>query len=194
MKSLAVFCGSHAGRGEVYRAAAVRFAREVARREITLVYGGGNVGLMGAIADAALAEGGRVVGVLPRFLAARELGHPGLTELHLVDSMHERKARMASLSEAFVALPGGLGTLDELFEAWTWMQLGLQRKPCGLLAVGTYFDPLLAFLDRAVEEGFVPSSQRSDLKVSSDPAVLLAKLDSAVLAAGESPESASCRL
>ena len=194
MKSLAVFCGSHVGRGEVYRAAAVRFAREVARREITLVYGGGNVGLMGAIADAALAEGGRVVGVLPRFLATRELGHPGLTELHLVDSMHERKARMASLSDAFAALPGGLGTLDELFEAWTWMQLGLQRKPCGLLAVGTYFDPLLAFLDRAVEEGFVPSSQRSDLKVSSDPAVLLAKLDSAVLAAGESPESASCRL
>ena len=180
MKRLGVFCGSHAGRGESYRAAAAGFAREVARRNITIVYGGGNVGLMGVVADAALAAGGRVVGVLPRFLQERELGHAGLTELYLVDSMHERKAKMAALSDAFVALPGGLGTLEEIFEAWTWMQLGLQHKPCGLLAVGGFFDPLLAFLDRAAEEGFVTSSHRALLKVASDPAVLLAKLASAL--------------
>lgn len=183
MKRLGVFCGSHAGRGEIYRTAAAQFAREVARRGITIVYGGGNVGLMGVVADAALAAGGRVVGVLPRFLEERELGHAGLSELHLVDSMHERKARMAELSDAFVALPGGLGTLEELFEAWTWMQLGLQHKPCGLLAVGGFFDPLLAFLDRTAEEGFVTSSHRALLKVASDPAVLLAKLASAAQAA-----------
>ena len=153
MKSLGVFCGSHAGRGESYRTAAAQFAREVARRGITIVYGGGNVGLMGVVADAALAAGGRVVGVLPRFMMEREVGHAGLSELHLVDSMHERKAKMAELSDAFVALPGGLGTLEELFEAWTWMQLGLQQKPCGLLTVGNFFDPLLAFLDRAVGAG-----------------------------------------
>ncbi len=179
MKSLGVFCGSHAGRGESYRTAAAQFAREVARRGITIIYGGGNVGLMGVLADAALAAGGRVVGVLPRFLQERELGHTALTELRLVDSMHERKALMAELSDAFVALPGGLGTLEELFEAWTWMQLGLQHKPCGLLAVGSYFDPLLTFLDRTAEEGFVTSSQRALLKVASDPAVLLSKLASA---------------
>ena len=151
MKNLGVFCGSHSGRGEVYRSAAAGFAREVARRGLTIVYGGGNVGLMGVVADAALAAGGRVIGVLPRFLQERELGHAALTELHLVDSMHERKAKMAELSDAFVALPGGLGTLEELFEAWTWMQLGLQHKPCGLLAVGLFFDPLLGFLEGASE-------------------------------------------
>lgn len=194
MKSLAVFCGSHAGRGEVYRAAAVRFAREVARREITLVYGGGNVGLMGVVADSALAAGGRVIGVLPRFLQERELGHAELTELHLVDSMHERKARMAELSDAFVALPGGLGTLEELFEAWTWMQLGLQHKPCGLLAVGSFFDPLLAFLDRASEEGFVSANHRALLKVANDPAVLLSKLASAVPPAAAPAASTEDRL
>lgn len=179
MKSLGVFCGSHTGRGESYRAAAAQFGREVARRGITIVYGGGNVGLMGVVADAALAAGGRVIGVLPRFLMDREVGHTGLSELHLVDSMHERKAKMAELSDAFVALPGGLGTLEEIFEAWTWVVLGLQQKPCGLLAVGNFYEPLLAFLDRAVEEGFVSSGHRALLKVANDPAVLLAKLASA---------------
>jgi len=189
MKNLGVFCGSHSGRGEVYRSAADEFAREVARRGLTIVYGGGNVGLMGVVADAALAAGGRVIGVLPRFLQERELGHAALTELHLVDSMHERKAKMAELSDAFVALPGGLGTLEELFEAWTWMQLGLQHKPCGLLAVGGFFDPLLAFLDRASEEGFVTANHRALLKVASDPAVLLSKLASAVPPAAAPPFS-----
>jgi uncharacterized protein (TIGR00730 family) len=135
-----------------------------------------------------------VIGVLPRFLEERELGHLQLTELHLVDSMHERKARMAELSDAFVALPGGLGTLEELFEAWTWMQLGLQHKPCGLLAVGTYFDALLAFLDRTVEEGFVTSSYRALLKVASDPSVLLAKLASAELPVAAAPAPGERRL
>ncbi len=182
MKSLGIFCGSHAGRGETYRTAAAQFAREVARRGLTIVYGGGNVGIMGVVADAALSAGGRVVGVLPRFMVEREVGHAGLSELHYVDSMHERKAKIAELSDAFVALPGGLGTLEELFEAWTWMQLGLQHKPCGLLAVGTFFDPLLEFLDRISEQGFVSSSHRALLKVASDPAVLLSKLASAELA------------
>ena len=195
MKNLGVFCGSHSGRGEVYRSAADEFAREVARRGLTIVYGGGNVGLMGVVADAAhrldlqREHGGRVIGVLPRFLQERELGHAALTELHLVDSMHERKAKMAELSDAFVALPGGLGTLEELFEAWTWMQLGLQHKPCGLLAVGGFFDPLLAFLDRASEEGFVTANHRALLKVASDPAVLLSKLASAVPPAAAPPSS-----
>lgn len=179
MKSLGVFCGSSTGRGEVYRTAAAQFGREVARRGLTIVYGGGNVGLMGVVADAALAAGGRVIGVLPRFMMDREVGHAGLSELHLVDSMHERKAKMAELSDAFVALPGGLGTLEEIFEAWTWVVLGLQQKPCGLLAVGSYYEPLLAFLDRAVEEGFVSSGHRALLKVANDPAVLLSKLASA---------------
>lgn len=190
MNSLGVFCGSHSGRGEVYRAAAAQFGREVARRGITIVYGGGKVGLMGIVADAALASGGRVVGVLPRFMMDREVGHAGLSELHLVDSMHERKAKMAELSEAFVALPGGLGTLEEIFEVWTWAVLGLQQKPCGLLAVGSYFDPLLAFLDRSVEEGFVTSTHRALLKVASDPAVLLAKLASAGQPAAAKPGAA----
>jgi hypothetical protein len=194
MKSLGVFCGSHTGRGEVYRTAAMQFGREVARRGITIVYGGGNVGLMGVVADAALSAGGRVVGVLPRFLMDREVGHPGLSELHLVDSMHERKAMMAELSDAFVALPGGLGTLEEIFEAWTWMVLGLQQKPCGLLAVGTLYEPLLAFLDRAVEEGFVSSRDRALLKVANDPAVLLSKLATAGLPASPQPGAGESRL
>jgi uncharacterized protein (TIGR00730 family) len=193
VRSLGVFCGSNAGRGDSYRAAAGLFGREVARRRITLVYGGGHVGLMGVVADAALAAGGRVIGVLPRFLHEREVGHAGLSELHLVDSMHERKARMAELSDAFVALPGGLGTLEEIFEAWTWMQLGLQHKPCGLLAVGTFFDPLLEFLDRISEQGFVTSRHRALLKVASDPAVLLSKLASAeqpaAAVSGASPDA-----
>ena len=176
MKSVCVFCGSHTGRGEVYKSAARRFGEELARRELTLVYGGGKVGLMGVVADAVMANGGRVVGVIPRFLMEREVGHGGVTELVLVETMHERKATMADRADAFVALPGGVGTLEEIFEAWTWMMLGLHAKPVGLLQVGTFFDPLIAYLDRTVEEGFVATQHRRLLKVSDDPAVLLAKL------------------
>ena len=158
MKSVCVFCGSHAGRGETYRAAARGFGEELARRGLTLVYGGAHVGLMGIVADAVMSNGGRAIGVIPRFLLEREVGHGGLSELHVVESMHERKAKMAEVSEAFVALPGGIGTLEEIFEVWTWVLLGLHNKPVGLLQVGGYFDPLLAYLDRTVEEGFVSAA------------------------------------
>jgi uncharacterized protein (TIGR00730 family) len=174
--SICVFCGSHAGRGERYRAAARGFGEELARRGLTLVYGGGHVGLMGIVADAVMSAGGKVIGVIPRFLLEREVGHGGLTELHVVESMHERKAKMAEHADAFVALPGGVGTLEEIFEAWTWVLLGLHTKPIGLLQVDGFFDPLLAYLDRTVEEGFVSAAHRRLLKVSNDPAVLLAKL------------------
>jgi uncharacterized protein (TIGR00730 family) len=176
LKSLCVFCGSNTGRGEIYSSAARRFGEEMARRELTLVYGGGKVGLMGIVADAVMAVGGNVVGVIPRFLMEREVGHGGVTELVLVDTMHERKAAMAARSDAFVALPGGVGTLEELFETWTWVLLGLHAKPVGLLQVGSFFDPLLSYLDRTVEEGFVSTAHRRLLKVADDPAVLLAKL------------------
>ena len=179
MKSVCVFCGSHTGRGEIYKSAARRFGEELARRGLTLVYGGGKVGLMGIVADSVLENGGRVVGVIPRFLMEREVGHGGVTELLIVENMHERKATMAEYADAFVALPGGVGTLEEIFEAWTWMMLGLHNKPVGLLQVGNYFDPLLAYLDRTVEEGFVSTGHRRLLKVSDDPAVLLARLSKA---------------
>jgi len=179
VRALAVFCGSHAGRDPRHREAAAALGGELARRRVRLVYGGGSVGLMGVLADAVLAAGGEVVGVLPRFLFEREVGHRDLTELRLVDSMHERKAVMAERSDAFVALPGGIGTLEEIFEIWTWVLLGLHRKPCGLLNVGGYFDPLVAFLDRTVDEGFVGAPQRALLQVAGDPAELLERLAAA---------------
>ncbi len=179
MRSVAVFCGSRLGRRPAYRAAAHAFAESAARRGLTLVYGGGNVGLMGVLADAALAAGGEVVGVIPEFLMAREVGHGGVSRLVRVGSMHERKARMAELSDAFVALPGGLGTLEELFEVWTWNLLGLHAKPCGLLDVEGYFAPLVGFLDSTVEEGFVSAGHRAILAVESDPDALLDRLAAA---------------
>ena len=179
MRSIALFCGSSPGRDSHYRSAATGFGRAVAARGLTLVYGGGAVGLMGAAADGALASGGRVVGVIPRFLLDREVGHAGLTELVVVPSMHERKAEMAERADAFVALPGGVGTLEELFEIWTWTLLGLHAKPCGLLNVDGYFDPLLGFLDRTVAEGFVAAADRARLQVGDDAEELLDRLASA---------------
>ncbi len=173
MNSVCVFCGSSPGARPSYLAAAEALGREVARRGWTLVYGGAHVGLMGAVADAALAAGGRVFGVIPDALRAKEVAHEGLTELFVVPSMHERKAKMASLSDGFVALPGGLGTLDELFEAVTWTQLGVHEKPCGLLDVDGYFDGLVRFLDHAVEERFVAAGHRSTLLRRIDAAHLL---------------------
>lgn len=155
MKRICVFCGSSAGRRASYAAAARAFGASLARRGIGLVYGGSSVGLMGVVADAALAAGGEVVGVLPRGLEAREIGHPGLSELVVVGTMHERKATMAELSDGFVALPGGLGTLEELFEVWTWALLGVHSKPCGLLDVDGYYRPLVGFLAHAADEGLV---------------------------------------
>jgi uncharacterized protein (TIGR00730 family) len=172
-----VFCGSSPGARQSYRDVAEALGRTLAAEGRTLVYGGGNVGLMGAIADAALAAGARVVGVIPPHLVAREVGHDGLTELPLVDSMHERKQLMADLADAFVLLPGGLGSLEEFFEVWTWGQLGLHRKPYGLLNVDGYFDRLLTFLDHAVAERFIRREHRDLLLVDDDAGRLLGRLD-----------------
>ncbi|MBL8863271.1 MAG: TIGR00730 family Rossman fold protein [Planctomycetes bacterium] len=176
LRRVCVFCGSAPGARPAYAAAARAFGALLARRGIDLVWGGGNVGLMGAVADAALAAGGRALGVIPEALAERELAHVGATELHVVRTMHERKALMADLSDAFAALPGGLGTLDETFEILTWAQLGLHAKPVGLLDVEGYWGPLLGFLDDALDEGFVRPADRARILVEHDPARLLEEL------------------
>ena len=173
MTRICVFAGSSAGVRTEYRAAATDLGTLIAVRGIELVYGGAHVGLMGAVADAVLASGGRVTGVIPKALVEKEVAHTGLTELRVVPSMHQRKALMADLSDAFIALPGGWGTLDEMFEILTWAQIGLHRKPCGLLNVQKYFDRLLAFLDHTVEQGFVRREYGSLLSTSDDPAALL---------------------
>ena len=176
MKRMCVFAGSSAGsRPEYMRRPSISVVT-LAARGIGLVYGGARVGLMGAVADAVLAGGGRVTGVIPRSLVEKEVRTSGLTELRVVTSMHERKALMADLSDAFIALPGGWGTLDELFEILTWAQLGLHRKPCGLLNVQGYFDRLLSFLDHTVEQGFVRREYGSLLAVSDGPAALARRI------------------
>jgi uncharacterized protein (TIGR00730 family) len=174
--SICVFCGSQPGFSGAYAQAACDFGRLLAQRGIRIVYGGGHVGMMGVLADAALAAGGEVVGVIPQGLVDRELAHQRLTELRIVTSMHERKALMAELSDAFVALPGGLGTYEELCEVLTWSQLGIHNKPCGCLNVLEYFTPLAAVLDHAVHEGFLQPQQRQNLLMSSDPRELLAMI------------------
>jgi len=174
--TLCIFCGSSFGKRPSYAAAAKATGRLLAERGITLVYGGGNVGLMGVAADACLAAGGHVIGVIPRALADREVAHRGLTDLRIVGSMHERKALMADLSDAFIALPGGFGTFDELFEILTWAQIGLHRKPFGLLNVDGYFDPLLGLADHMLAEGFLREAHRSMIQSDTDPARLLDRL------------------
>ncbi len=176
MRRVCVFCGSNAGARPGYEAAARALGRLLAERGLGLVYGGARVGLMGAVADAALAAGGAVTGVMPRALVEREVAHAALPDLRIVDTMHERKALMAELSDAFVALPGGLGTFEELFEAWTWAQLGLHRKPVALLDVAGFYGPLAAFLDAAVGERFVRPEHRGMLLVDDDPGALLGRL------------------
>src|SRR5215216_2949562 len=153
MKRVCVYCGSSIGNQRIYREVAEVMGSVLARRRIGLVYGGGNVGLMGVIADAVLAGGGEVIGVIPQSLADREIAHDGVTDLRIVDSMHTRKAMMAELSDAFIAMPGGVGTFEEFFEAVTWTQLGVHRKPCGLLNVAGFYTPLAAFIVQAVAEG-----------------------------------------
>ena len=170
---IAIYCGANAGADPGHRQAAQALARHLAGRGIGIVYGGGNVGLMGAVADAALAAGGEVIGVIPEALMDKELGHGGVTRLHVVGSMHERKQLMVDLSDGFIALPGGFGTLDELFETLTWLQLGFHGKPVGLLNVGGFFDPLLAFLDQASAAGFVRPEHRACLLVGTAPEPLL---------------------
>jgi len=173
MRRVCVFCGSSPGRRGDYQAAARRLASALVRSGIAIVYGGAGVGVMGALADAALEEDGEVIGVIPAHLQDKERSHRGLTELHIVGSMHERKALMGSLSDGFIALPGGLGTLEEFFEVLTWNQLGIHSKPCGLLNAGGFFDGLTEFLDHAVAEAFVSETHRSFLLVDSDPGALL---------------------
>jgi uncharacterized protein (TIGR00730 family) len=173
MRRICVFCGSKTGDSPRHTAAAHDLAMALVRRRLALVYGGGNIGLMGVLADAVLAAGGSVIGVIPRFMVLRELAHQGLTELHLVDSMHERKALMAEHADGFIALPGGFGTADELFEMLTWRQLHLHDKPIGLLNVGGYFNPLLSWLDVMVDEGFLKRSNRELLIVRAEAEELL---------------------
>lgn len=173
---LCVYCGSRPGRLPAYAEAARVLARLLVQRGIGIVYGGARVGVMGALADAALEAGGEVVGVIPRALAKEELAHTGLTELIVTDSMHARKTVMAEKADAFVALPGGIGTLEELFEVWTWTQLGFQHKPCGLLNVAGYYTGLLAFIEHAVGEDYLRPSHRQILSVESEPEALLERL------------------
>ena len=173
MKSVAVYCGSSGGNQPIYTQQAQAMGRELARRGSTLVYGGGCVGLMGTIADAVLAEGGRVIGVIPGFLADKELAHRGCTELHVVETMHQRKLLMADLAEGFVAMPGGFGTLEELFEVLTWGQLGLHGKPVGLLNTESFYNPLLALLDHMQGEAFLRPENRGQLLQHADAAALL---------------------
>ena len=176
MKRLCVFCGSSTGSNPAYAEAAVTLGTLLAKRGIGLVYGGGNVGLMGVIADAALAAGGEVIGVIPKSLADREVAHHGVTDLRIVDSMHTRKAMMADLSDAFLAMPGGVGTFEEFFEAITWTQLGLHRKACGLLNVAGFYTPLAVFIDQAVSEGFIKPVHRAAIVVDDNSERLLNSL------------------
>jgi uncharacterized protein (TIGR00730 family) len=171
--SVCVFCGSSFGARPEYRRAAEELGALLAKQHLRLIYGGGNIGLMGALADACLAAGGEVTGVIPQALGDKELAHWGLTELHIVKSMHERKAMMAGLAGAFIALPGGYGTFEEFFEMLTWTQLGLQRKACGVVNVLGYFDSLLALADRSAQEGFLQPAHRHMLLAADTPAAVL---------------------
>lgn len=181
MHRVCVFCGSSAGTNPAYAEAARVMGRELVARGMGLVYGGGHVGLMGVVADAVLEAGGEAIGVIPHALAAREIAHQRLTTLHVVASMHERKAMMAELSDAFIAMPGGFGTYEELFEAITWTQLGLHKKPCGLLNVAGFYDPVIRFIDHAVAEQFIRPQHRAALLVEQEPARLLDALQSVTL-------------
>lgn len=177
MQRICVFCGSNPGANPQYTAAAQRIGAILAHRQLTLVYGGGNVGLMGVLANAVLDAGGEVIGVIPQALADLEVAHTGLPDLRIVGSMHERKALMADLSDGFIALPGGIGTLEEFCEVLTWAQLGMHVKPCGLINVEGYFDHLITFLDHAVRERFFRAEHRAMVLLEEDPDTLLNRFD-----------------
>jgi uncharacterized protein (TIGR00730 family) len=179
INSICLFCGASPGSNPAYREAAHRFGEVLAERNISLIYGGGSVGLMGVAADACLAKGGKVIGVIPRLLMEKEVGHAGVTEMHVVETMHERKALMTQLSDGFIALPGGYGTLDELFESLTWLQLSYHTKPIGLLNVAGFFDQLIGFLDHAQGERFLREQHRASLQIDTDIVALIEKLRSA---------------
>jgi len=173
IKRICVYCGSNPGRLPIYREAAAELGRELVRRDIGLVYGGASIGVMGAVADAVLKDGGEVTGVIPQGLATREVAHTNLSELIVVTSMHERKAMMAELADGFVALPGGWGTFEEIFEILTWAQLGIHHKPCGLLNVANYFDHLALFLQHAMDEQFVREAYKAMIIMEQQPGLLL---------------------
>ena len=173
MKAICVYCGSSPGRLDVYASAARALGQAMVERDLGLVYGGASIGLMGLIADTVMQLGGRAVGVIPKGLARKEVVHRHLTELHVTQSMHERKTLMAELSDGFIAMPGGIGTFEEIFEIWTWAQLGIHAKPCGLLNVAGYYDALTNFLDHAAAEQFLKPDQRSLLMVEQEPQALL---------------------
>ncbi|QBQ98062.1 TIGR00730 family Rossman fold protein [Paraburkholderia pallida] len=176
MKAVCVYCGSSMGARPVYNEAAQAFGRALVDANLALVYGGGKVGLMGVIADTVMAHGGRAIGVIPELLVDKEVGHNGLTELHVVPDMHQRKKMMADLSDAFVAMPGGVGTLEELFEVYTWAQLGYHHKPVGVLNIDSFYNPLIALLEHTVSEGFMRQAYLDLLQIDSDPAALIGKL------------------
>ncbi len=178
IKRLCVYCGSNYGSRPEYNQAARELARVMVNKNIGLVYGGASIGVMGEIADAFLKEGGEVIGVIPKELLVREAAHTGITELRKVNTMHDRKAMMAELSDGFIALPGGLGTIEEFFEIWTWAQLGMHQKPCGLLNAGQYYDKLIEFIDHAVSERFIKEVYRSMVFVEDQPHILLQKFES----------------
>ncbi|WP_214847291.1 TIGR00730 family Rossman fold protein [Exiguobacterium sp. s193] len=173
MKKLAVFCGSKDGASHVFREAAATLGTILTQHDLTLVYGGSRVGTMGAVADAVLAANGQAIGVLPHFLQEKEIAHPNLTELHLVSSMHERKAKMAELADGFIILPGGPGTMEEFFEVFTWAQLGLHEKPCGILNIDGYYDSLIALFKQMETQGFLIPEHAAMLLVESTPEALL---------------------
>lgn len=177
MKNICVYCGSSSGRLPAYAEGARALARALVARDWGLVYGGASIGLMGLVADTVLLLGGRVVGVIPEALARKEVAHAGLTQLHVTQSMHERKTLMAELSDGFIAMPGGIGTFEEIFEIWTWAQLGIHAKPCGLLNVAGYYDALTTFLDHATHEQFMKPPHRSLLIVEPEPVALLDRFD-----------------
>lgn len=174
--NICVFCGSSSGNDEKYSDAAKKLARSIAGSNSSLVYGGANIGLMGILADEVLAHGGKVIGIIPDFLMKKEVGHMGITQLEIVDSMHERKRRMAELSNVFIAMPGGWGTLDELAEILTWKQLGLIQEPVGLLNTNSFFDPLLRQMRAMTDEGFLGKQSLEEIRISSDPQKLLTLL------------------
>ncbi|CAB1083347.1 Lysine decarboxylase family [Olavius algarvensis Delta 1 endosymbiont] len=176
MLSICIFCGSSAGKNASYKNAAVELGRLLAEKKLTLIYGGGNIGLMGAIAESTINNGGRAIGVIPQFLVDKELVYKELTEIRIVESMHERKAAMADLADAFIAMPGGFGTLEETVEALTWAQLGLHGKPMGLLNIDGYYDSLNAFFNHMVKEGFLLQEYKDMLRIEENPAALLESL------------------
>ena len=173
MKKIAVFCGSKEGASDQYREGAVQLGKELVKRNIALVYGGSSLGLMGTIADTVLEHDGRAIGVIPEDLKGKELAHQDLTKLVEVQTMHERKAKMAEMADGFIAMPGGTGTLDEFIEIFTWQQIGLHRKPCGLLNINRYYDPLIELLNHMAEEQFLSETYRSMAIVESDPSVMI---------------------